>query len=63
MFLLVPFASCTLCAVFQWSFGVTSWEVFSLGRAPYPALEAVAIPKFLDSGQRLEKPLLCPESL
>ena len=42
-----------------WAFGVTCWEVYCLGRSPYPGVEIFDIPKFLDSGRRLEKPPLC----
>lgn len=40
-----------------WSFGVTCWEVFSLGHTPYPAIDPFALIKFLQNGERLEKPL------
>ena len=40
----------------QWSFGITCWEVFSAGRIPYPAVDAMSILKVLEDGTRLEKP-------
>jgi len=40
----------------QWSFGVTSWEVFSGGRTPYPAVNPRELPKLLKEGMRLEYP-------
>ena len=40
----------------QWSFGVTCWEVFSAGRIPYPAVDAMSMLKVLESEKRLEKP-------
>ena len=45
----------------QWSFGVTCWEVFSLGRTPYPAIDNSDIFNYISSGKRLLKPSLCPD--
>ena len=42
--------------IFQWSFGVTSWEVFSLGRTPYPTTSPAEVLELLDSGSRLTQP-------
>lgn len=47
----------------QWSFGVVCWEVFSLGMQPYCAVENCNIPEYLNSGQRMKKPELCPEDV
>ena len=44
------------CDEMQWSFGVTCWEVFSLGRSPYPAMGPTEVVDFLDSGSRLKTP-------
>ena len=41
---------------FQWSFGVTCWEVFSLGRSPYPGVDPFMLVKYLEKGKRLDKP-------
>ena len=41
----------------QWSFGVTCWEVFSLGRNPYPGVGPFSIIRYLERGERLDKPL------
>ena len=41
----------------QWSFGVTSWEVFSLGKNPYPGVDPFSLIRYLESGERLDKPL------
>uniref|UniRef100_A0A3B4AM10 Protein kinase domain-containing protein n=1 Tax=Periophthalmus magnuspinnatus TaxID=409849 RepID=A0A3B4AM10_9GOBI len=38
-----------------WSFGITMWEAFSYGGKPYK--------DFLKSGQRLERPAVCPEKM
>ena len=40
----------------QWSFGITCWEVFSAGRIPYPAVDAMSMLTLLESGTRLENP-------
>ena len=42
--------------LFQWSFGVTCWEVFSLGRSPYPGVDPFTLIKYLEGGKRLDKP-------
>ena len=44
----------------QWSYGITCWEIFSLGRIPYPAVDNSNIITLLKTGERLEKPDLCP---
>ena len=43
-------------SLLQWSFGVTCWEVFSLGKTPYPGVDPFTLIKSLEKGQRLEKP-------
>ena len=49
----------------KWSFGVTCWEVFSLGRSPYPAMGPTEVVDFLDGGSRLKNPnaALCSETM
>ena len=47
----------------QWSYGVTCWEVFSLGRSPYPGIENHEILEHISGGGRPKKPALCPEKL
>ena len=42
--------------VFQWSYGVTCWEIFNGGRIPYPGIHPADLPQQLDKGLRLEKP-------
>ena len=48
-----------------WSFGVLMWEIFYLGEA-LPYVSIAGLPElviFLETGQRLEKPPLCPQGL
>ena len=51
-----PTSQCTHMHT-QWSFGVTCWEIYSLGRTPYPGLDPSSLIKFLEAGNRLEKPI------
>jgi len=39
-----------------WSFGVTMWEIFSLGNQPYPTRTPEDVRNFLESGARLDRP-------
>ncbi|XP_019849967.1 PREDICTED: disintegrin and metalloproteinase domain-containing protein 28-like [Amphimedon queenslandica] len=41
-----------------WSYGVLCWEVFSLGKVPYPGLNPIGVVELLDTGGRL----LCPHN-
>ena len=48
-----------------WSFGVLMWEIFYLGEA-LPYADIAGLPElvtFLETGQRLDKPPLCPQGL
>ena len=47
----------------QWSYGVTCWEVFSLGRTPYPTVPNQEILQYINDGNRPVKPDLCPETM
>ena len=49
--------------LFQWSYGVTCWEIFSLGRIPYPGADNANIITLLKCGKRLEQPELCPSEM
>ncbi|KAK2156244.1 hypothetical protein NP493_1987g00009, partial [Ridgeia piscesae] len=44
-----------------WSFGVTSWEVFSKGEVPYPDKSSSQMKGVLDGGYRLPRPTYCPD--
>uniref|UniRef100_A0A1X7UUM2 SRCR domain-containing protein n=1 Tax=Amphimedon queenslandica TaxID=400682 RepID=A0A1X7UUM2_AMPQE len=39
-----------------WSYGVLCWEVFSLGKTPYPGLDPSGLVELLDNGGRLQPP-------
>jgi len=42
---------------------VTCWEVFSLGRTPYPSVANHEMIDYLEQGLRLKKPVLCGENM
>lgn len=44
-----------------WSFGVTLWEMFSLGEPPFYDLRGVDAIQLIEEGKRLLKPQLCPD--
>jgi serine/threonine protein kinase len=46
-----------------WAFGVTCWEIFSLGRSPYPAIDNADMLEHIENGYRLKRPLLCEEPM
>jgi hypothetical protein len=48
-----------------WSFGILMWEIFYLGEIfPYADINTLQdLRNHLETGQRLEKPPLCPQSL
>ncbi|KAL5479787.1 hypothetical protein EMCRGX_G023365 [Ephydatia muelleri] len=46
-----------------WAFGVTCWEVFSLGATPYPGVENHQMLERINEGLRLQKPTLCPHRI
>jgi len=51
--------------ILQWSFGITCWEIFSGGKAPYPGVDPLSLVQLLETGQRLNKPVnsACPDEM
>ena len=42
-----------------WSFGITLWELFSLGKTPYNGIRTDRVPEMLEKGERLQQPIIC----
>ena len=42
--------------VHQWSYGVTMWEIFSGGKAPFPGTDPLTLIQSLENGHRMPKP-------
>ena len=40
----------------QWSYGVTVWEIFSGGKAPYPGTNPLTLMESLEQGYRMPQP-------
>lgn len=46
-----------------WSFGVTLWEMFSFGEAPYGDLKGTEVIALVEKGTRLLQPEKCPDNV
>ena len=46
-----------------WGFGVLCWEAFSFGAEPFAHLSNQQVMVNVNRGERMERPLLCPEPL
>ncbi|KAB7500150.1 Vascular endothelial growth factor receptor 1 [Armadillidium nasatum] len=46
-----------------WSYGVTLWEMFTLGNTPFPGVPLNQLGKALVKGMRLEKPKYCNDQM
>ncbi|KAM4771019.1 proto-oncogene tyrosine-protein kinase ROS [Rhinophrynus dorsalis] len=46
-----------------WSFGVLLWEIFTLGQQPYQGYSNLEVLHHVQSGQRMESPMNCPDDL
>ncbi|CAL1544739.1 unnamed protein product [Lymnaea stagnalis] len=42
-----------------WSFGITLWELFTLGKKPYENVRTKDVPMLLEKGERLQQPSMC----
>ncbi|XP_065056009.1 tyrosine-protein kinase HTK16-like [Rhopilema esculentum] len=46
-----------------WSYGVTLWEMYTFGELPYGDMAGAQVIAFLERGERLSKPMDCPEKI
>ena len=46
-----------------WSFGVTLWELMTLGQQPYAEVDPYEMAAYLRDGYRLYQPINCPDKL
>ncbi|XP_065826285.1 tyrosine-protein kinase receptor UFO-like isoform X2 [Oscarella lobularis] len=46
-----------------WSYGITLWEVMTKGRMPYPGVPVSNVIQFIEEGNRLGKPVNCPDEI
>ena len=56
---LFPYLRFSICAdgiCLQWSFGVTVWEIFTCGNAPYRGIPVIYLLDVIKGGKRLGKP-------
>lgn len=44
-----------------WSFGITLWEMYTLGELPYGSLTGVQVLALVERGERLTQPKDCPD--
>ena len=46
-----------------WAYGVTIWELFSLGHQPYGGMSNIEVKLFVEDGRRLKAPTDCPDNV
>ncbi|XP_071853394.1 tyrosine-protein kinase SYK-like isoform X3 [Apostichopus japonicus] len=46
-----------------WSYGVTLWEATSYGLKPYSSMKGPELMDFIDRGERLSQPEMCPDDI
>uniref|UniRef100_A0A8C2N3I5 receptor protein-tyrosine kinase n=1 Tax=Cricetulus griseus TaxID=10029 RepID=A0A8C2N3I5_CRIGR len=46
-----------------WAFGVTLWELMTLGQTPYVDIDPFEMAAFLKDGYRMAQPINCPDEL
>lgn len=47
----------------SWAFGVTLWELMTLGQQPYMEIDPFEMAAYLKDGYRLSQPINCPDEL
>ena len=47
----------------QWAFGVTLWELMTLGQQPYADIDPFEMAAYLKEGYRISQPINCPDEL
>uniref|UniRef100_A0A4W5L7B2 Receptor like tyrosine kinase n=1 Tax=Hucho hucho TaxID=62062 RepID=A0A4W5L7B2_9TELE len=52
-----------LVPVPQWAFGVTLWELMTLGQTPYVDIDPFEMAAYLKDGYRIAQPINCPDEL
>ncbi|MED6285624.1 hypothetical protein CHARACLAT_031073 [Characodon lateralis] len=46
-----------------WAFGVTLWELMTLGQTPYVDIDPFEMSAYLKDGYRIAQPINCPDEL
>lgn len=46
-----------------WAFGVTLWELMTLGQTPYVDIDPFEMAAYLKDGYRIAQPINCPDEL
>lgn len=52
-----------ISSFFQWSFGVTLWEMFTMAHQPYAEVDPFEMAAYLLDGFRMAQPINCPNEL
>ena len=52
-----------MISLLQWSFGITMWEIMTLGSLPFEDVDELELAQYLKSGKRLQQPRRCPFEL
>ncbi|KAJ8310040.1 hypothetical protein KUTeg_011905 [Tegillarca granosa] len=51
------------CGSIYWAFGVTLWELMTLGQQPYSDIDPFEMAAYLQEGYRIAQPVNCPDEL
>lgn len=52
-----------ICPFPQWAFGVSLWELMTLGQTPYVDIDPFEMAAYLKDGYRIAQPINCPDEL